>query len=102
MFGKLNLEAFKHDPIESGAGIGMAIAGLMIVALLFYFRRWKWLWNEWLTSLDHKKIGMMYIIVSLLMLFKGVVDALMLRAQQILAVGESQGFCVPRAHYRCA
>nr|WP_166154171.1 cytochrome o ubiquinol oxidase subunit I [Neochlamydia sp. AcF84]NGY94188.1 Cytochrome bo(3) ubiquinol oxidase subunit 1 [Neochlamydia sp. AcF84] len=99
MFGKLNLEAFKHDPIESGAGIGMAIAGLMIVALLFYFRRWKWLWNEWLTSLDHKKIGMMYIIVSLLMLFKGVVDALMLRAQQILAVGESQGFLTP-SHFQ--
>lgn len=91
MFGKLTIDAFKHDPIESGAGIGIAVAGSIILFLLFYYRGWKWLWREWLTSLDPKRIGMMYIIVAVLMLFKGLADASMIRAQQILSVGESHG-----------
>lgn len=92
LFGKLTIDAFKHDPIESGAGIGIAVTGFIILFLLFYYRGWTWLWREWLTSLDPKKIGMMYIVVAVLMLFKGLVDASMLRSQQILSVGESQGF----------
>lgn len=92
LFGRLTIDAFRHDPIEMGAGIGMAIFGFIIVFLLFYYRGWKWLWREWLTSLDPKKIGMMYIVVASLMLFKGIVDATMLRAQQALSVGDSFGF----------
>ena len=92
VFGKLTIEAFKHDPIESGAGIGIAISGMIVVFLLFYYRGWKWLWREWLTSLDPKKIGMMYLIMATLMLFKGLVDASMIRAQQILSVDESFGY----------
>ncbi|CDZ79618.1 Ubiquinol oxidase subunit 1 [Candidatus Rubidus massiliensis] len=92
LFGRLTIDAFKHDPIEAGAGIGIAVGGIVIVALLFYYNGWKWLWKEWLTSVDHKKIGMMYIIVATLMLFKGLVDASMLRAQQAMASGDSFGF----------
>ncbi len=92
MFGKLTLDAFKHDLIEVGAGISMLLGLLFVVALLFYTHRWKWLWKEWLTSLDHKKIGIMYIILSFLMLFKGVIDAVMMRAQQAFSVGESFGY----------
>lgn len=92
VFGKLTIEAFKHDPIESGAGIGIAVTGFIILGLLTYYRGWTWLWKEWLTSVDHKKIGMMYILGATLMLFKGLVDASMIRAQQIMSVGESHGY----------
>ncbi len=91
MFGKLTLEAFKHGPIEMGGGIMMGLSTIMVIGLLTYFKRWKWLWNEWLTSVDPKKIGVMYIVVATLMLFKGAVDALMMRVQQVLSVGDSQG-----------
>ncbi len=92
LFGRLDLDAFKHDAIENGAGISIAVTGCIILFLLFYYRGWRWLWVEWLTSLDPKKIGMMYIIVASLMLFKGLVDALMIRAQQVLSVGEAHGY----------
>jgi cytochrome o ubiquinol oxidase subunit 1 len=92
MFGKLTLEAFRHDPIEMAAGLSMVLAIALATGLLFYFKRWKWLWNEWLTSLDPKKIGVMYIIVAFVMLFKGLMDALMMRAQQMLSVGDSLGY----------
>ncbi len=92
MFGKLTLDAFKHNLIELGAGLSMIFAALLAVAILFYLKRWKWLWKEWLTSLDPKRIGVMYLLVALTMLFKGLVDAAMLRAQQIMSVGEAHGF----------
>lgn len=91
-FGRLTLEAFKHDPIEAGAGIGIAVSGITIIGLLFYYQGWRYLWREWLTSLDPKRIGMMYILMATLMLFKGLVDASMLRAQQMLSVGDSHGY----------
>lgn len=92
LFGRLNLDAFKHDAIENGAGVSMAITGVVLVALLFYYRGWRWLWSEWLTSVDPKKIGMMYIVLSTTMLFKGLVDASMMRAQQMLSVDASFGY----------
>jgi len=92
MFGRLTLQAFKHDLIEYLAGISMIVAAVIIISLIMYHRRWKWLWKEWLTSLDHKKIGTMYVILSVIMLFKGLIDALMMRAQQALAVGDSMGY----------
>src|SRR5690606_10782134 len=55
------------------------------------FKKLGWLWREWLTSLDHKKIGVMYIVVAVLMLLRGVADALMMRAQQALAAGDASG-----------
>lgn len=90
--GRLTIKAFQHDPIENGAGIGIAITSCILLFLLFYYRGWRSLWYDWLTSLDPKRIGMMYLIVSTAMLFKGLVDASMLRAQQALSVGESHGY----------
>ncbi|WP_284140296.1 MULTISPECIES: cytochrome aa3 quinol oxidase subunit I [unclassified Virgibacillus] len=60
-----------------------AIVGVMIaiVAGLTYFKKWGYLWNEWLTTVDHKKIGIMYVLSALLMLFRGGADALLMRAQ---------------------
>lgn len=92
MFGRLNLEAFQHDWIEYGAGVSMILGGIFMVVLLTYLKRWKWLWSEWLTTVDHKKIGWMYIVVAFVMLFKGLFDALMIRAQQAIAVGDSMGY----------
>jgi len=92
MFGRLTLEAFQHEASQGSAVIMMLFSGIAIIALLSYFKRWKWLWNEWLTTVDPKRIGMMYIFVALLMFLKGFADALMMRLQQALSVGESHGF----------
>lgn len=84
IFGRLRWEDFVHEPIMAGAGIGMVLALVALVAALTYFKKWKWLWKNWLTSLDPKKIGIMYLIVSVVMLLRGAADALLLRAQQAL------------------
>ncbi len=82
IFGRLTVEDFIHEPIMAGAGIGMVLALLAVVVGLTIFKKWGWLWRNWLTALDPKKIGIMYIIVAVIMLFRGLADALMLRAQQ--------------------
>jgi cytochrome o ubiquinol oxidase subunit 1 len=92
MFGRLTLDAFVHDWIEIAADLSMILGALFVIFCLSYYKKWKWLWNEWLTSLDPKKIGMMYVVVSAFMLLKGFADALMIRAQQVFAVGDSQGY----------
>lgn len=99
MFGKLTLDAIPFDmPIVMGAGVFTAIMGLLVVGSLFYFKKWKWLWTEWLTTVDHKKIGVMYIIVAIVMLLRGFVDAVMMRTQLALSVGQSHGYLPPH-HY---
>lgn len=95
MFGRLTLEAFKHEASQNLAVISMTLSGIAIVGLITYMKRWKWLWNEWLTTVDPKRIGVMYIIFSLLMFFKGFADALMMRLQQALSVGDAHGFISP-------
>src|SRR5207245_11262074 len=65
---------------------------------LFYFKKWKWLLTEWLTTVDHKKIGVMYIILAGVMLLRGFADAIMMRLQQAIAVGHSVGY-LPPEHY---
>jgi cytochrome o ubiquinol oxidase subunit 1 len=92
MLGKLTIAAFIHGPIVLSAQIFMVVAGIALVAILFYFKRWKWLWKEWLTSLDPKKIGIMYLVVGVVMMFRGFVDAAMMRTQQATSVGASHGF----------
>lgn len=61
--------------------VAIALTGIAIIVGLTYFKKWGYLWREWLTTVDHKRIGIMYLISALLMLFRGGVDALMLRAQ---------------------
>ena len=92
MLGKLTLDALPHDPIVLGGAVTMVLAIIGIVALISYLKRWQWLWREWLTSVDPKKIGVMYIVVAVVMLLRGVMDAAMIRAQQALSVGSSHGF----------
>lgn len=95
MFGRLSWTAFQHDVMEWVAGSSMVLVTLFVVALLFYTKRWRWLWKEWLTSVDPKRIGVMYIIVALIMLLKGLSDAVLMRIQQAMAVGDSQGILEP-------
>ncbi len=91
MFGRLH-DVYTHDFIEYAAGYSMLIGALLLIGYLTYKRKWKWLWKEYITSLDPKKIGMMYLVVAALSLVKGLFDAVMMRAQQVLSVGESHGY----------
>jgi cytochrome o ubiquinol oxidase subunit 1 len=91
MLGRLSIEAVKHDLIVTFGQISMLLAAITVIGLLFYFKGWKWLWNNWLTSLDPKKIGVMYLIAAGIMLLRGAMDAAMMRVQQALSVGDSQG-----------
>ena len=96
MFGKLSLSAIPYEsPITMSAVVGAMLLGVLILALITYFRKWPYLWKEWLTSLDPKRIGIMYIILALVMLLRGFSDAILMRSQQVLAVGASQGFLPP-------
>lgn len=92
MFGRLTQEAFIHEPSQNGAVAGMLLLGFALIVLISWLKRWKWLWNEWITSVDPKRIGIMYIVVVLIMFAKGFADAIMMRLQQATSVGESFGF----------
>ncbi len=73
----------------------IAIAGIAVVGGVTYFKKWGYLWNEWVITVDHKRIAKMYLFVALLMLFRGFVDAVMMRAQQAMASGDSYGYLIP-------
>lgn len=92
MLGKLTLDAFHHDFVQSMAVYSGMLGGLAIIALITYLQRWKWLWKEWITTVDPKRIGVMYIVVVLIMFLKGFADAIMMRIQQAMSVGDSQGY----------
>ena len=99
IFGRLGWDAIPyHEPIVVGTFIMVAIGGLAILALLTKFRLWGPLWRDWITSIDHKKIGIMYMVLGLVMLLRGFADALMMRTQQAVAFGDSAGFLPPH-HY---
>jgi len=99
MLGKLTLSAIPYDnPIIMSAVGFMVLVGVAVVAAITYYGKWKYLWTEWLTSVDHKKIGVMYIVVALLMLLRGFSDAILMRSQQAMAFGADHGFLPPH-HY---
>jgi cytochrome o ubiquinol oxidase subunit 1 len=95
MFGKLTIDAFIHPPLETVPELMVVFAGVAVVALLFYFKRWGWLYKNWIVSLDAKKIGVMYIVLSFVMLARGAADAFMMRAQQAVAVAPDPGYLTP-------
>ena len=98
MFGKLSLAAIPWDqpiPLITSGVIILLLAGLL--TLVTYKGWWPYLWREWLTSTDHKRIGVMYVILALVMLVRGFSDAIMMRMQQALAF-HSNGF-LPPEHY---
>ncbi|HKR77878.1 MAG TPA: cytochrome o ubiquinol oxidase subunit I [Rhodanobacter sp.] len=96
MFGKLSLSSIPFDqPIVMGTLLMVAIGGAALLGGITYFRKWGYLWNEWFTTVDHKKIGIMYVILALVMLLRGFADAIMMRGQQALAAGGAQGYLPP-------
>lgn len=72
------------DPLILGAQISILLTTIAIVFVLTYFKKWKWLWKEWITTVDHKRLGIMYLIAAVIMFFRGGVDGLMMRAQLAL------------------
>ncbi|MBV8618134.1 MAG: cbb3-type cytochrome c oxidase subunit I, partial [Curvibacter sp.] len=96
LFGRLSLDAIPyHEPILVGTFIAVALGGLAVLAGLTYLRLWGTLWRDWITSIDHKRIGIMYIVLGIVMLLRGFADAVMMRAQQALSFGDSTGFLPP-------
>src|SRR5271166_4740615 len=98
-FGRLTLQAFPvHEPILVATFVAVALGGAIALGLISHFRLWGYLWREWFTTIDHKRIGIMYMILGLTMLLRGFADALMMRWQQAVAFGGAQGF-LPAHHY---
>src|SRR6266446_395373 len=99
VFGRLTWEAIPlHEPILLATCVAIAVGGVAVVAAMTYFRAWGTLWRDWITSIDHKKIGVMYVILGLVMLLRGFADAIMMRAQQAIAFGDAMGYLPPN-HY---
>lgn len=95
MLGKLTLDALPHNPVVWGGALSVIGGAVALVFLLTYFKKWRWLYDNYLTSLDAKKIGIMYVVVSLVMLLRGIGDAVLMRLQQAVATGEGAGFLDP-------
>ena len=99
MFGKLTLDAIPyHEPIIMGTLAVVLLLGAALLGAISYYRKWEYLWTEWITSVDHKKVGVMYILLALVMLLRGFADAIMMRVQQAVAFNGAVGFLPPH-HY---
>ena len=93
IFGRLSLESLPlHEPILVATFVAVALGGLALLGVLSYYRLWGYLWREWFTSIDHKKIGIMYVVLGLVMLLRGFADAVMMRLQQAIAFNGSEGY----------
>ncbi len=93
LIGKLNGQALPHEWFTIGGAAFFTVITVFFVILLTKTKRWKWLWKEWLTSVDPKKIGIMYFIVAGFMLIaRGGLEALMMWAQQAMGSSNMPGF----------
>ncbi|MCF7701257.1 cytochrome o ubiquinol oxidase subunit I [Loktanella sp. M215] len=92
LFGRLSWDSLPYDPIVIGTFIVVMLGGIALVAAVTYYKLWGYLWTEWFTSVDHKKIGIMYMVLGIVMLLRGFSDAIMMRLQQAMAFGGSEGY----------
>jgi cytochrome o ubiquinol oxidase subunit 1 len=93
IFGRFTLESLPlHEPIVVATFAGVALGGIALLGALTYFKLWGYLWREWFTTVDHKRIGIMYMILGLVMLLRGFADAIMMRLQQVMAFNGSEGY----------
>ncbi|RWM14581.1 MAG: cytochrome o ubiquinol oxidase subunit I [Mesorhizobium sp.] len=93
IFGRLTLESLPlHEPILVATFVVVALGGFALLGAITYFKLWGYLWREWFTSVDHKKIGIMYMVLGLVMLLRGFSDAIMMRLQQAIAFNGSEGY----------
>src|SRR5438067_1640820 len=99
MFGKLDWSAIPiSQPIPLITSMIIVLVMLGVLGLITIKGWWPYLWREWITSVDHKRIGIMYAVLALVMLLRGFTDAIMMRSQQALAAGGNQGY-LPPEHY---
>jgi len=98
MFGKLTWDAIPwSQPIPLVAGAVVILAVLAVLAWVVIKGYLPYLWREWITSVDHKRIGVMYVLLGALMLLRGFIDAIMMRSQQAVAF-HAAGY-LPPEHY---
>jgi cytochrome o ubiquinol oxidase subunit I len=107
IFGRLALHSFpfwamiQHPTTETvvngiiatGAGSLVVIGAAVTVGLITWYGKWRYLWSEWLTSVDHKRIGIMYIVLAFVMLTRALIEAVLMRTQQAFGLGG--GFLSP-------
>ncbi len=99
IFGRLTWDAIPlHEPILLWTFVVIALIGIGVLGAVTKAGLWGYLWRDWFTSIDHKKIGIMYIILGLVMLLRGFADAIMMRLQQAMAFGDNLGY-LPPEHY---
>ncbi|MCB5364693.1 cytochrome o ubiquinol oxidase subunit I [Pusillimonas sp. CC-YST705] len=99
LLGRLGWDSFPlHDPIILSTFVVVMLGGIALLGALTYFKVWGYLWSEWFTSIDHKKIGIMYMILGIIMLLRGFADAIMMRLHQAMAFGDNMGYLPPH-HY---
>jgi len=99
MFGRLTLDAIPfHEPILMVTMAIIMLGGAALVGGITYLGKWRYLWTEWFTTVDHKKIGVMYIIIAFVMMMRGFADAIMMRSQQVLSAAGETGYLPPH-HY---
>lgn len=93
VFGKLSWDVIPYyEPLLVMTFLGAAIVGGALFGWITYKKHWGYLWTEWFTSIDHKKIGIMYIILGLVMLIRGFADAILMRVHQSITSGGGDGF----------
>ena len=92
LLGRLNWDSIPKEPIVWATFAVVAVGGIALLAVLTKYRLWGYLWKEWFTSVDHKKIGIMYMVLGLVMFVRGFADAVMMRIQQVWAFGGSEGY----------
>jgi cytochrome o ubiquinol oxidase subunit I len=96
LLGNLSWDAVPlHEPIIMGASGGMILGIVFVLGLVTVKGYVPYLWREWITSVDHKRIGVMYLVLAMLMLLRGFADAVMMRSQQAVAAGGAQGYLPP-------
>jgi len=99
LFGRLGLDDIPfHEPILIATFIVAAFGGLAVLVWITRAKAWGWLWRDWFCTIDHKKIGVMYMVLGIVMLIRGFADAIMMRLQQAMAFGDSMGYLPPH-HY---
>src|SRR5467141_4551944 len=99
MLGKLSWNAIPFgQPIPMAASLMIVVGMLAVLGLITWKGWWPYLWREWFTSVDHKRIGVMYVLLALVLLLRGFMDAIMMRTQLAIAAGGAQGY-LPPEHY---
>ena len=99
MLGRLTWSAIPfNEPIPLITSLVVILVVLGVLGIVTLKGWWPYLWREWITSVDHKRIGVMYVFLGLVMLLRGFADAIMMRSQQAIAIGDAQGY-LPPEHY---